>query len=171
MSVVWPPVCGPLWWQPQKKNPRTQRWEECDRHVPKASFCGICSAEFPMRPWCLNSADNGKWQVSPLEAAQQEVLLHLLPPNTVSWWHPGNPESFWAARWTPDGSFFFFLSAAGCLKPSQNRTAAWPTCYSAGGWAAQRYTCSFLFVGVSCKTKAEKGQNQWLHMPHFLIFI
>lgn len=62
-----------------------------------------------MRPWCLNSADNGKWQVSPLEAAQQEVLLHLLPPNTVSWWHPGNPESFWAARWTPDGSFFFFF--------------------------------------------------------------
>lgn len=53
----------------------------------------------------LNSADNGKWQAFPSDAAKQEMLLHVMPQNSISWWNPGKPERFWVASENPDGSF------------------------------------------------------------------
>ena len=61
-------------------------------------------AVFPTRRWHLNSADNGKWPVFPSAAAKQEMLLYLMPQNSISWWNPGKPERFWVASVNPDGS-------------------------------------------------------------------
>ena len=67
-----------------------------------------------MRPWQLNSADDGKWQVFPLEAAKQEMLLHLLPSIPFLGGTQGTQR---CSGLSSRPQMAVFPSAVECLKP------------------------------------------------------